>query len=100
LRRGGPEDAQGAKGMSSISDADIQSTVKQFILDEFLPGEDPEELQPDTRLISDGILDSIAALKLVDFVEETYRIELEAHEADVDHLDTLNLIVQLVRSKL
>jgi len=86
--------------MSSPSAEEIQKKVKDFILNEFLPGEDPDELQADTRLISDGILDSIAALKLVTFVEESYGIELEAHEADADHLDTLTMIVSLVQSKL
>jgi acyl carrier protein len=86
--------------MSSPGADEIQKTVKDYILNEFLPGEDPNELQADTRLISAGILDSIAALKLVTFVEESYGIELEAHEADADHLDTLAMIVSLVQSKL
>ena len=44
---------------------DIESAVKTFILTEFLPGEDPAELTMDTPLITGGILDSIATLKLV-----------------------------------
>jgi acyl carrier protein len=48
----------------------IESTVKDYILREFLPGEDPNELQSDTPLITGGVLDSIATLKLVAFLEE------------------------------
>ena len=78
---------------------EIQSNVKDFILREFLPGEDPDELQEDTPLITGGILDSIATLKLVAFLEEQFGISIAAHEADVDHLNTLSDIGSLVRSK-
>jgi acyl carrier protein len=77
----------------------LHAVVKDFILAEFLPGEDPDELKDDTPLITGGILDSIATLKLVMFLEERYDIELEAHEADPEHLDTLVDIVRLIESK-
>jgi acyl carrier protein len=83
-----------------LNPSQIRDTVKAFILSEFLPGEDPAELRDDTPLITGGILDSIATLKLVSYVEETWGIELEPHEADADHLNTLSDIVSLVQSKL
>jgi len=78
---------------------DIHSVVKDVILKEFLPGEDPSELTDTTPLITGGILDSIATLKLVMFVEERYGITLQAHEVDAEHLDTIGQIAQLIRSK-
>jgi acyl carrier protein len=76
-----------------------QSKIQEFILKEFLPGEDPAQLTPSTPLVTGGILDSIATLKLVSFLEEEFGIELQAHEADVEHLDTLEKIAALVGSK-
>lgn len=78
---------------------DVGSTVKQFILDQFLPGENPGELTESTPLITGGILDSLATMKLVTFLEDRYGLRMEAHEADPEHLDTIALIEQLVRSK-
>jgi acyl carrier protein len=78
---------------------EIASSVKAFILEEFLPGEDPAELTQETPLITGGILDSIATLKLVSFLEERWQVELSAHEANPDHLDTIARIAALVRSK-
>jgi len=78
---------------------DIQKTVKEYILKEFLPGEDPEELTDTTPLITGGILDSIATLKLVAFIEERYVLTLAAHEADVEHLNTIADITHLILSK-
>ena len=54
-----------------------RDTIKNYILQEFLPGEDPDELTDSTPLISSGILDSLATLRLVSFLEEEYQIEIQ-----------------------
>ena len=77
----------------------ITQTIKHFIMEEFLPGENPDELTATTPLISGGILDSIATLKLVMFMEEKYGVNFEPHEVDKEHLDNLDSIVKLVQSK-
>jgi acyl carrier protein len=81
-----------------MSDA-VSDKIKDYIMREFLPGEDPGELTATTALITGGILDSIAALKLVMFLEETYGVGFEAHEVSRDNLDTIASIVQLLISK-
>jgi acyl carrier protein len=73
--------------------------VKDFILEAFLPGEDPAELTPGTELIASGVLDSVATLRLVTFLEERFGIQVEAHEADEENLGTLERIAELVASK-
>ena len=80
--------------------APIAATVKAYILDAFLPGADAAELTDDTPLISEGILDSLATVRLVTFLEEHYKIEVAAYEANADNLDSITLIANLVRSKL
>jgi acyl carrier protein len=83
-----------------MNDDAIKQDIKDFIMGEFLPGESPDELTDSTPLISGGILDSIATLKLVMHVEEKYGVTLEAHEVDKENLDTLELITRLLRSKM
>ncbi|NJO34007.1 MAG: acyl carrier protein [Rhodospirillales bacterium] len=78
---------------------DIKDTVKHYILKEFLPGENPDDLLDSTPLITGGILDSIATLKVVAFIEEHYSIELQAHEVDIDHLNTIADMADLISSK-
>jgi acyl carrier protein len=77
----------------------IRTAIRDYLLEEFLPGEDPEELSDDTPLISGGVLDSISTLKLVVYLEERFGISLEAHEAGVEHLDTVDRIASLVEQK-
>jgi len=77
----------------------IKATVKNFILNEFLPGEDPAALTDTTALVTTGILDSIAVLKAVTFMENQFGITIEPHEAVVENLNTLSDITRLVISK-
>jgi len=78
---------------------DIAKVVQHFILQEFLPGEDASELTVLTPLITGGILDSISTLKLVVFLEEHFGITVEAYEAGVEHLDTVQQIAALIDQK-
>ena len=80
-------------------ESSAMDAVKSFILREFLPGEDPSKLTPTTPLVSGGIIDSIATLKLIMFLEQEFDIQVEAHEADQEHLNTLEAICELIDSK-
>jgi len=82
------------------TETDIKETVKEYILREFLPGESPDALDDSTLLLTSGVLDSIATVKLVSFLEEKYGIELEAHELSPDYLNTLSDIARLVSARL
>ena len=78
---------------------DIKETLRQHILKTFLPGEDPKELTDTTPLITGGILDSIATLQVVAFIEERYGFTFQAHEVDVKNLDTIAAITNFILSK-
>lgn len=83
-----------------MSNEEIKSTIKAFIAATFLPGESPDEINDETRFVTDGILDSLGSLQLVAFVEKTYKVKIAAHEVDVEYLDSLDTIAALIRSKL
>ncbi len=78
---------------------EIKETVRQFILTSFLPGEDASNLTDDTELKESGILDSLSTLKLVSFLEETFKVEFEANDLDAGNLASVASIEKLVRSK-
>ena len=78
----------------------VQEQVKQFILSNFLPGENPRNLTADTELKESGILDSLSTLKLVGFLEDTFHVEFEAADLDAGNLASLAAIERLVKSKV
>ena len=82
-----------------MSTQDVKETIRAYILEEFLPGESATELTDSTPLITGEILDSLATLKLVVFLEERFQIKIQAHETMVDYLNTVSDIAQLVNSK-
>jgi acyl carrier protein len=77
----------------------ILGQVRSYLLEEFLPEEDPDSLTPDTALLSSGVLDSIAVVKLVAHLEDAYGVELEAHEMSADFLDTPAMIAETVAQR-
>jgi acyl carrier protein len=78
---------------------EIRRAVSDYILAHFLPGEDPSELTESTPLITGGVLDSIATLKLVVFLEDRFGVTVEAHEAGVATLDSVAQIASLIARK-
>jgi acyl carrier protein len=77
----------------------VADTIRNFILTNYLPGESPENLRNDVPLRTTGILDSLATLALISFIEEQFGIEVEAHETDVDNFDRIDDIVAFVERK-
>lgn len=78
----------------------VRELVHHFILENFLPGEDPRNLTDDTELKESGILDSLSTLKLVSFLEERFQVEFEANDLEAGNLASLASIERLVRSKM
>ena len=81
------------------SSDDIRGRLKSHILAEYLPGEAPENLTNVTPLRTSGILDSIATVKLVSFIEATFNVELEAHETGIQNFDRIEDIAALIVRK-
>jgi acyl carrier protein len=75
---------------------DMKATIKDYILREFLPGESPDSLDDTTPLITGGVLDSIATVKLISFLEQRYGVKIEPHEMNADYLDFIPDIAALI----
>ena len=80
--------------------SEIKEQVKTYIQAEFADEASVGSLADDTPLLSSGIIDSVSALQLVEFLETTFKIEFEAHEVDQDNLDTLDKIEAFMLTKL
>lgn len=79
---------------------EISRRVREYLLSEVLAADDHERLGDDTPLVTSGVLDSIATLNMVCFLEETFGVSLAPHEVGTEHLNTTSTITALVRSKL
>ena len=77
----------------------IKEAIRSYILSEYLPGESPANLTDQTPLRTSGILDSMATLSLVSFVEKTFGVMLDAHETGIENFDRIEDIAALVARK-
>ncbi|MFT4664329.1 MAG: acyl carrier protein [Polaribacter sp.] len=81
-----------------VQKTEIETAIKTYILKEFFEG-DEAALTSETPLLSSGIIDSISALQLVDFIEEQFGIEFQAHEVDQDNLHSIETLTNFVIAK-
>lgn len=74
--------------------------LRQFIVKYYQRGRRSVTLTDDTSLFGEGIIDSLGALKLVAFIEETYGIKVQDEELIPDNLDSINKLDTYISSKL
>jgi len=79
--------------------SDIEQKLKTYVLNEFLTGEDASQLTSATPLVSSGVLDSIATLRFVSYLEQEFSISIDAHEVGADNFENIESITRLVVEK-
>jgi acyl carrier protein len=77
----------------------IKETVRTFILTNFLAGESAGNLRDDTPLQSSGILDSLAVLTLVSFLQKQFAVELDVYDTSVERFDRIDHIAATITRK-
>jgi acyl carrier protein len=76
----------------------IASSLRQFIRDNFLFGQDLAFADHDS-LLELGIVDSTGVLELVKFIEDRYRITIEDEELVPENLDSIENLVRFIGAK-
>lgn len=77
----------------------LEQELLTHILKEHLPGEAPDSLKPDDDLIGSGILDSLAMIKLVTYLEQHYGIVVGAEEMSPDNFESVVALAKFVAAK-
>lgn len=76
----------------------IDQDVRQFIVDNFLFGQD-DTLASDDSFLESGIIDSTGVLELVGFLEQQFGIRIEDRELVPANLDSVNRVARFVERK-
>jgi acyl carrier protein len=79
--------------------SDIRQAVRQFIVDNFLFGEDGD-LEDGTSFMDQGIIDSTGILELVGFVEQTWDIKVEDEDLVPANLDSIDNLLAFIQTRL
>ena len=78
----------------------VATEIKQFIVSNFLFGQEGNGFADDQSFLGSGIIDSTGLLELVSFVEQTYGIAIGDRELVPENLDSLKNISQFVARKM
>lgn len=71
--------------------SNVQS-IKEFVVEEFLPDVSPTELETDQDLLADGVIDSLGLLKLIAWIEDRFDIHVDDSALDPDNFRTIAAI--------
>lgn len=73
--------------------------VREFIVENFLFGEEDDALTDEASFLETGIIDSTGILELISFVEAQFGIQLRDEELVPDNLDSLRNVSRFVVRK-
>ena len=85
--------------MPTMEQQTIEQDIRQFVIANFLFGEDNGSLKADESFLETGIIDSTGVLELVAFLESTYGFRVRDNELTPDNLDSLDKVAAFVRRK-
>lgn len=78
----------------------LRSEIREFIVENFLYGQDDNKLGDDISFLEKGIMDSTGVLEMVSFVEEKYGISVEDEELIPENFDSLAKLSEFISKKM
>lgn len=78
---------------------DARTQLREFVVENFMMGQDASELSDSGSLLELGIIDSTGVLELVGFLEETFAITVEDDDLIPDNLDSIDNLVNYIQKK-
>jgi acyl carrier protein len=82
--------------MSPTDQAALLDALRQYLRTIQKPGVSVESLGLDDPLVASGLLDSLAIMQIVVWLEESYGIDFAASGFDPERLATMGSIVELI----
>ena len=73
--------------------------IRTFIFENFLFDADPNSLANDDSFLEQGVIDSTGVLELVNWLEETFDIQVDDTELIPDNLDSVNNLAAFIQRK-
>jgi acyl carrier protein len=78
---------------------DTETAIERFIVDEIMLGDSSTKIDPNESLISTGVLDSLALLRLIAFIEEQFGVIVGDAEVIPENFETINEIKEFIEQK-
>ena len=76
----------------------MEQVIRDFVTKEIMFDADPGDLDVNTSLLAEGILDSMGLVRLISFLESEYSIIIGDDNLLPQNFDTITAILELVIS--
>ena len=77
----------------------FESELRQYVVDNFLFGDESIVLADDTSFLETGKIDSTGVIELIGYLEDSCGITIADEEVVPDNLDSIAKIARFVRAK-
>lgn len=77
----------------------VVEQIRTFIFENFLFDADDDSLKNDDSFLEQGIIDSTGVLELVDWLEETFSMQVDDEELVPENLDSVNFLAAFIAKK-
>lgn len=64
--------------------------IRNYVIEEFLPGTDPQEITAEMDLLNSGIIDSLGLLKMIAWIETTFAVTVGDQDLDPENFRSLD----------
>ena len=88
-----------ARNISSIITMNPTQEIREHILSHYLKGQAPEGFDENYPLIDEGILDSLALMKLIAWLEKRFSIEFGDHDIVPGHFGSVHALAGFIGQK-
>ncbi len=75
----------------------MKDVIVQYIKNEYLEDDEDLEIDENTKLISNGIIDSFSMVSLKAFLEKKYDVHIPDEKASPEAFDTVKKIIELIK---
>lgn len=81
------------------TEQELQKSLRDFIVENFLFGQDDPSIKSDTSLLEKGVIDSTGVLELVSMIEAKHKIKVDDNELVPDNFDSIARLSSYIRRK-
>ena len=76
---------------------DLETQIRDYIVSEFLSGEDVPDLTDDFDLIENGVVDSLGLVRLISHISKTYAIPVDDIPLEPSNFRDIERICAFIR---
>lgn len=74
-------------------------TLVRYVSQELLDGPNGANLQADDNLLTSGLIDSLGIIRLVNFIEDSFGVEVRPEDITIENFRTINVIANYLETR-